>query len=73
MLVNMLSNFGSKSLLSFQAVLSELENQKRFPFLHRLLAKCRFNLWRGQSEQNLKPDCCETRSAEWQKLMHFSN
>jgi hypothetical protein len=32
MLVNMLSNFGSKSLLSFQAVLSEPENQKRFPF-----------------------------------------
>ena len=25
------------------------------------------------SEQNLKPDCCETRSREWQKLMHFLN
>jgi hypothetical protein len=25
------------------------------------------------SQQNLKPDCGETRSGEWQKLMHFLN
>ena len=32
MRVNMLSNIGSKCVLSFQAVLSEPENPARFPF-----------------------------------------
>jgi hypothetical protein len=33
MRINMLSNFSSKRLLSFQAVLSEPENQKRVPYI----------------------------------------
>jgi hypothetical protein len=52
MRINMLSNFGAKRLLSFQAVLSEPEEIPN---------------------KNLKPDCCETRSREWRKLMHFLN
>ncbi len=32
MRINMLSNFSSKRLLSFQAVLSEPENRKGFPY-----------------------------------------
>jgi hypothetical protein len=56
MRINMLSNLGSKRLLSFQAVLSEPASEPK-----KILDK------------NLKPDCGETRSGEWQKLMHFLN
>jgi hypothetical protein len=54
MRINVLSNFGSKLLLSFQAVLSEPEGIPN-------------------RTSNQIPNCGETRSGEWQKLMHFLN